>query len=340
MNSICETYIIDYDSIKYSIEKHSASKILIQAPDGLKPIYRCIVEELGDKYELYLSDSPSYGGCDIAVDEAEKLGVELIIHVGHNQYPLIKNPINIPIIYVPAYYKWEPDEKIVSKIIENIDMDKSIGLISTIQHTRTLKKLQDLLNMKGYKTIVGKPSYNVMEPGQILGCEYSAALNISNEVDLYLVVAGGRFHAIGLALITDKNVYGLDPYVGEIWNASREAYKYLAKRLYLISKTRSQGFRNVGLIIGMKPGQYRENIVNYLTRISMEKAIDIRYITSNNMDHDRLVAIDNALDLDIYVITSCPRLPIDDLGDFYKPVFTPGEYIMVLKGSEKYIYPW
>jgi Diphthamide synthase subunit DPH2 len=42
-----------------------------------------------------------------------------------------------------------------------------------------------------------------------------------------------------------------------------------------------------------------------------------------------------------FVVTSCPRLPVDDLYEYEKPVLTPGEAFMALQGRlEPYMFPW
>ncbi|MEM1921353.1 MAG: diphthamide synthesis protein, partial [Desulfurococcaceae archaeon] len=130
-------------------------------------------------------------------------------------------------------------------------------------------------------------------------------------------------------------------YKNVVWNTREFVKKVIAKRMFLVSMLRNSGFRTIGLIIGLKPGQYRPSIIEYLIKLSEENNIEYYVIQTSELNNDRLIAIDNALSLDVYVVTSCPRLPIDDLSDFYKPVLTPGEYVMVLnRACDKYIYPW
>ncbi|OYT40851.1 MAG: diphthamide biosynthesis enzyme Dph2 [Desulfurococcales archaeon ex4484_58] len=345
MDDICELYFIDVDEIRSFIRKNSIRKILIQAPDGLKPLYRCIDKILQEFKDLdtYYSSSPSYGGCDVAYSEAQRIRVDGIIHVGHNRYPLLDRGIDIKTLYIPAFYNWSISSKLIDEIRSFLEKEgyRNVGLLASIQHVNTLEKLASSLRRLGFNAYIGKPVYREMFDGQILGCEYSSALSILKSVDVFLVVSGGKFHSLGLALFIDKPVYGIDPYRNTLWNASTEAKKYLAKRLYILSKLINQGFRRVGLIIGVKPGQYREELVKYLVNLSMREDIRVVKISSELLDLERMVSIDNAFNLDLYIVSSCPRIPIDDLNEFYKPVLTPGEYIMLIKKKlDKYIYPW
>ncbi|ABN69737.1 diphthamide biosynthesis protein [Staphylothermus marinus F1] len=344
--SFCESYEVDYQALINIIREKNASRIFIQAPDGLKKLYRCIGEYITDKLsdiKIYYSASPSFGACDIPLEEIEAVKPDLIIHIGHNKYPFLSRKINYDIIYLPAYYKWKPTNNIINMLINEFKKYnvKRIGLVASIQHVHSLEEVAEKLEEHGYIAYIEKPAYNVMMPGQILGCEYSAALRIYSKVDLYLVVAGGIFHALGLSLIVDKPVIILDPYRLQVINPSSYIKRLKAKRYYVLSKLRNELIRNAGIIIGSRPGQYRPTLIKYIEKLLEEHGIKYYLFTSTYLSREQLISIDNSYNLDLYIITSCPRLPIDDFNDFYKPVITPGELIMVLKNIvEKYVYPW
>ncbi|MEM0380104.1 MAG: diphthamide biosynthesis enzyme Dph2 [Desulfurococcaceae archaeon] len=345
MNDICSIYDVEYSVVEGFLRENRVEKILIQAPDGLKKIVPCILNKVIDKnkYRVYVSSSPTYGGCDLALDEAIRLNVDLIIHIGHNEYPYLSIKPNIPVLYIPAYYNWKPGLDLINNIVETLSRENvsSIGLVATIQHIRSINELSHYLEERGFEVHIGKSDNPSLENGQIIGCNYSSASSIDKYVDAYIVLAGGMFHAIGLSLTTSKRVYGIDPYKNVVWNTREFVKKVIAKRMFLVSMLRNSGFRTIGLIIGLKPGQYRPSIIEYLIKLSEENNIEYYVIQTSELNNDRLIAIDNALSLDVYVVTSCPRLPIDDLSDFYKPVLTPGEYVMVLnRACDKYIYPW
>jgi len=341
MNDLCEQYDLDFKIIEEHLAKRSVRKILVEAPDGLKPLYRCLSRILDqDKYLIYYSSSPLYGSCFIDEQDALEKGFDLIIHIGHTKYPYSSKNV-VDTIYIPAFYKWVPDNALIKNLLDRLKEFKKIGLVASIQHVRSLKIVGDMLENHGFVTYIGKPLHNDLYDGQVIGCDYSAALSIEKNVDAYIVLAGGLFHPLGLALSVSKQVIALDPYSNRIWDASREARRVLAKRLYWITMLRNSGFREVGIVVGATPGQYREHLVKSVAEISFKQGVRVRYIYSKVLDRDRLVAVDNALNLDLYVVTSCPRLAIDDLGDFYKPVLTPGEYFMVFnKSIAKYVYPW
>lgn len=319
------------------LESHKPRRILIHAPNGLKHLYICIEEFLNslDVFDIHFSTSPGYGACDIPVDEAESIKADLLIHIGHEEYYISSTQDRfVKLLYIPVYYKNELKDNILDRLHDDLKHRgiRSISLSSTLLEKHLVKRVKDHLESKGLAV------FEADRP--ILGCFYSHVISMENIVDAHVVVAGGLFHAIGLGLIASKPVIALDPYMGRLWNASEEAGKVLRKRFYIILRAKESPGNRMGLIMGTRLGQYREFINSYIEREALLRGFKVYRIASSYLTIDRLIAIDSALDLDFYVITSCPRLPIDDLSEFHKPVLTPGEFIVMITGSDKYIYPW
>src|SRR4030067_267169 len=88
------------ERIKQEITKQSARRVLLQFPEGLKPEgprLAVIVEKTGAL--PIVSADQCYGACDLAIDQASRLGVDLIIHFGHAR--MVKHA-PIPTVYVEA----------------------------------------------------------------------------------------------------------------------------------------------------------------------------------------------------------------------------------------------
>lgn len=74
---------LELDKIKKKIEEIGAKKVLIQLPDGLKPLATKIVDELSTKdIEIFIWNGSCFGACDIL----DVKGFDLIIQFGHNQF--------------------------------------------------------------------------------------------------------------------------------------------------------------------------------------------------------------------------------------------------------------
>lgn len=259
---------------------------------------------------------------------------DLLVHLGHEEYFAMPGSLGVRVIYIPVFYTRPPSTGLLVDLVNKL---RELGVVNTsLSYTLIEKKLAkqivSFLENSGFRV------FDVDKP--ILGCLYSHVFSLEDRVDVHVVVAGGLFHAIGLGLVSSKPVLGLDPYMEKIWNASLEANRVLKNRLYAIYRARERGGSRVGLIVGTRPGQYRSFLYSYIEREASMRGFTVYKITSNYLTIDRLMAIDNALDLDLYVVTSCPRLPIDDLMEFHKPVLTPGEFLAMIRGEGKYIYPW
>ncbi|NPA98809.1 MAG: diphthamide biosynthesis enzyme Dph2 [Crenarchaeota archaeon] len=344
MSDIADLYLIDLSLVDKFIKRRNIKKILLQAPDGLKPLLEKIIRHIktsSPQIEIIVSAEPWYGSCMLSVNEVKILGADGIIHVGHNRYPWLYKDLGIPILYMPAYYLGKPSEELIDRIVETIKY-RDIGIVASIQYIPYMNELISSLKLKGYNVYVGNPSNQWMEKGQILGCEYSAALNIQNKVEAFIVVSGGIFHALGLSLILrEHKIYGLDPHREEVWEVSIYSDKILKIRYYKLYQLLRKGIRKAALITSPLLGQYRSSIIAYLKDLLEKNNIDYQVFSTTKVDKDRIASIDNAFSPDVFVVTSCPRLPIDDLSEYHKPVITPGELVMLLKKSvDKYIFPW
>ena len=322
--------------------------IVLQAPEGLQRyltrLGECITELTGIK-PLLLGD-PVYGACDLHLGElyilAARTGKTLVVHVGHTPYPPdLKSgfePPGVDVVYLNAESLLDVGDELIDKAAELARErgHRRIGLVATIQHVRLLNSLEQKFSERGLEAIVprGYPPYFL--DGQVIGCDYRVARRISP--DAYVIVAGGSFHALGLYLATLKDVIQLDPYAGKVIDFTPIGVKVLKKRLYLVAKASTM--RSMAVILGLKEGQFRLRLAQRLLRLADEKGIRHYIIVSGTLNEYVLRNIDND-DIEFYTVTSCPRIAIDDLGGFEKPVLTPGEAFMALEGRlEPYRFPW
>jgi len=95
----------------------------------------------------------------------------------------------------------------------------------------------------------------------------------------------------------------------------------------------------LGIIRGLKLGQNRPTLVNFLKRGLEGKGKKVYVFTNRIVTVEALRNLPN--EVEVFVVTSCPRVLIDDVYNFEKPVLTPGEAKMVISGElDKYIFPW
>ena len=317
-----KSYDFEEERVKQEILKSKAKRVLLQLPEGLKPDaprLAKIVEKTGAL--PIVSANPCYGACDLATEEAENLGIDLIIHYGHSK--LVKRE-PIPTVYVEARASVDVDAA-VEKAVPLLGDWHKIGLTTTVQHVQTLDSAREIL-VRAEKTVIIGDSGRLSYPGQIIGCDYSNAKSIATDAEAFLFIGGGRFHALGVALSTMKPTIVADPYSCEAFSVDKEAESTIRERWRSIEG--AQRAKNFGVLVGLKPGQK-----------NLEQALQIKKELEENGKVAYLFAIEEVTPeallefptIEAYVNTACPRLSLDDAQRFNVPVLSKNEALVVIR---------
>jgi 2-(3-amino-3-carboxypropyl)histidine synthase len=308
------------ERIKQEIAKLGAKRVLLQLPEGLKPDgprLAKIIEKAGAL--PIVSADPCYGACDIATAEAEHLGIDLIVHFGHAK--LVKHE-RVPTVYVEARATVKVDDA-VEQAIQLLSKWDKIGLATTVQHVQALDRAREILVRAGKIVVIGDAG-RINYSGQVSGCDYSNVKSIAHDVDAFLFIGGGRFHALGIALTTSKPTIIADPYEKRAYSIDDEAQKILKQRWACVKE--AEHAKTFGVLIGLKPGQKR-----------LDEAFKIKETVEKLGKTACLFAIREILPealmefptVDAYVNTACPRISLDAASKFSKPVLTVNEFMVV-----------
>lgn len=308
--------------LKDEISKRGAKRVLIQLPEGLKaegPRLAVVAEEAGAL--AIVSADPCYGACDLALLDAESLGVDLVVHYGHSG---MITQGRVPTIYIEARARVNV-KAAIRKAIPLLNHWKTVGLVATVQHVHTLGTAKDLLHNVGKNVVIGKAGGRVKYAGQVIGCDYSSARVISGEVDGFLFVGGGRLHAIGVALATAKPVVVADPFEKRAYSVDEEVQRILRQRWASIFEARKA--EKFGVLIGLKSGQkrVREAIE---TKGKLEKSG--RKVTLLALREVTPEALMQFAYMDAFINTACPCVALYDASNFLKPVLTLNEALIML----------
>jgi 2-(3-amino-3-carboxypropyl)histidine synthase len=313
------------ERIKKEIERHSAKRVLLQMPQGLKPEatkLAQVVEQAGAV--PIISSDPCYGACDIALTEAEGLGVDLVVHFGHAK--MVKEG-KIPAIYIETHAKIEIQQALTAALplLENYT---KIGLTTSIQHIDALTDAKQFLVGAG-KTVQVSDAGHLPHPGQVIGCNYSNAKIIADKVDAFLFIGGGIFHALGIAPGTSKPTIIADPYDNRAYSITDQAERLLKQRYASIMEARPA--KTIGILVGLKLGQkHLDQALKAKTAI--EKSGRSAYLLAGReITPDALMEFQN---IDAFVNTACPRISLDAPGKFQKPILTFNELMVALGETE------
>ena len=133
---------------------------------------------------------------------------------------------------------------------------------------------------------------------------------------------------------TGKKVVVLDPHLEDPVEIDQVKDKILRQRHAVIE--RAQRARTFGIIIGEKVGQRRLRRARELRKLLRWKRRDAVLIMMDKFDPEKL----KSLGFDAYVSTACPRIAIDDVMMYDKPLLTPQELEIVLgvRKWENYVF--
>jgi 2-(3-amino-3-carboxypropyl)histidine synthase len=316
---------LDQERVAREIKERKASTVLLQLPDGLRPnaftLAQTLAEETGA--EIIISGDSCYGACDLALTQADTIDADLIVHYGHS--PMIQS--ETPVLYVEAVNDFDAPA-LAEKALPLIKGWNGVGLTTTIQHVHQLPEIADTLQAHGVRTSTstGTGTGTQTHPGQILGCDYTAARAIAEDIEGYLHIGAGLFHPLGLAATTGKPIATANPYTmkAELL-PEKEVTRLAMKRMAAISASKSA--QTWGILVSTKPGQRHIQQARRLQRILTENRRHAIIILLDEINNHTLA---NFTEPQAYVDTACPRIAIDNPPDTTRPTLTPKETLIAL----------
>ena len=308
------------ERMKQEITRLCAKRVFLQMPEGLKPEaprLAKIVEKAGAL--PIVSADPCYGACDLATAEAESLDVDLIIHFGHAK--LLKHE-KIPTLYIETRATLTVEAAVIAAVPLLAGYSR-IGLATTVQHVQAIDTVREILVRAG-KTLEVGDTTRLPYPGQVVGCDFGNVKSIAKDVDAFLFIGGGKFHALGIALATSKPTIIADPYGGLAYSVYEEAKKIIKQRYASIAE--ASHAKTFGVLISLKPGQKH-----------LEQALAVKETIEKMEKNVCLFAVREILPdvlaefptVDAFVNTACPRISLDEAAKFNKPVLTVQEFRVV-----------
>ena len=308
------------EEIDQVLKVNNYKRIVLQFPDGLLDTFlydiNLFLEEKGK--EVIIAGDPSYGACDLPTVQAEIMNADAIFHFGHSTFAFPPPKIGIAI----HYFTVEADVQINwKKVLDELKKYqwKKIGLLTTIQHINVLNEI------KKYTT-KDSPEFLMHKEGQILGCNQNRATAIAKDVDAFLVLAGGDFHASPVVIATGKPTLRFDPFSQE-FQLFDQNYRetYLKKRFAQITKAKDA--KTWGILISLKSGQKPLDNGKRLVNLLKNAGKRAMLIPMFRVDPNHLM---NFNKIDAWVINLCPRIATDDFVSFTKPILTARELLVAL----------
>ena len=307
------TVRIDEAKVFDIIEARRPSVVVVNAPGGLLRQTRDLMDRVREKYGVtcILAGDSCFGICDTVDDEVENLHADLALHIGHNAA--------VDTVGDYTYLIDAVDDADFGEVVETatplLAPYRRIGLVTFSQHLHQLGPVKKRLEEKGFVVRIGKKN-NLMMEGQVFGCDFSTSQPFSNEVDAFVFLGESEFHAVGVALATEKPTFMLDPHLNEVTDMQKAAE--LRQKRAILAIYRALDARVFGVITGLKEGQKMLGRSKWISKRLETNGRKVVQIALRDVTPERLAPY---RDIEAFVQTACPRISIDGFG-FDRPVLS------------------
>ena len=296
-------------------------RILIQFPEGLKDRalhHAKMLESEGN--EVLISASPTFGACDLALDEARDLKVDKLVHFGHAEF----HKVDFNVEYIP--YEIDAPLGILEDSLPYMKDFKTIGLVTTVQHLHQLQSVKEFFESHGKEVLIGRPYGFAKHPGQILGCDIGSSASVDRLVDAHVYFGGGIFHPLGAVLNTKKPFIAIEPFQGSVERMDHYREEYRKKRNGKLLS--SIDAKKVGILVTTKNGQSNMPMAELIKHKVESQGMEAGILVANTFDFD---SINNMMEFDVLVNTACPRIAVDDTDRTRKPLLSANELMELLR---------
>jgi 2-(3-amino-3-carboxypropyl)histidine synthase len=319
---------IDHERIYQEIERRKPRAVALSAPDALLPKTEEIAARIMERYGInaFVMGDACYGTCDTSDGEIGKLEADLAFNIGHT---VSFEKLGKQTVLIDAF-----DDIKFDAVLENslaiLKQHKRIGLTTFSQHLHELAKAKGFYKRKGFEVIVGKGK-GQLRNGQIFGCEFYPVYYTKDQVDVFLLLGQSNFHAIGVALSSNKPTYMLDPYSNEVIDVQQLANERLKKSILAVYKARDA--ERFGLIVGLRDGQAMLHQTLNLKKKLEDHDKKVELVALRDITSERLAQLRR---VDAFIQTACPRISVDGY-TFDRPVLSVPQaeaLIRVLEGKD------
>ncbi len=294
------------------------SSVALQLPEGLKIRATEISDYLSEKtgVDVLVIGLPCYGACDLFNYKGK---TDALVHFGHSPIPSQGDDPNV------LYIESRSDANLGKEILPMLEiLPQRVGLLATIQYLDLLPKVKSMLESTGRTVIIGTGDRRIAYPGQVLGCNCSAAESVLDDVDVFLFLGEGDFHPLAAAFGVKKEVFVMNPVTKEFRNMSEIRDRILRKRFAAIQSAKdAQSFL---VIVCSKIGQDRSAQADAAVSKIRSKGLKAYKAVMEEITPASLMAYR----VDAYVNTACPRVAMDDSARYDRPMITLTELDIVL----------
>lgn len=315
--------LIDENRICEIIKARRPHSVALNGPVGLIAKIQDAAYNISEKFGIpvYIVGDTCWGSCDLNTHAADMLGVDILFNIGHT---VSRETFGEKVIMINAYDDISFD-RVARKCALSLQKEqyRTLSLLTDSQHLNQLHNVKNIFEQYGYRVIIGKGKGQLTD-GQVFGCEFYPAFGIREIVDAHIFLGQSRFHTISIAMSTERPTYMLDPYFEEYFQINKEAE--IVKKRAILSIYNALDARRIGIIIGLKDGQFAKIEALKLKKLFEDLGRSVQLIAMTNLDNE---GIQNFKGIDAFVEVACPRIATDN--HFDKPMLSVPQAFGLIK---------
>jgi 2-(3-amino-3-carboxypropyl)histidine synthase len=314
--------LIDEQRMYEVICARKPRSVALNGPEGLITKMQTSADYITEKFGIpaYIIGDTCWGSCDLNTHAADMLGAEILFNIGHT---IANEAFGERVIMINAYDDVSFD-RVARKCASSLNKYyKTLSLLTDSQHLNQISNVKEIFEEYGYRVMIGKGK-GQLNDGQVFGCEFYPAFDVHNLVDAYIFLGQSRFHSVSVAMSTEKPTYMLDPYLDEYSQVNDIASTFKKKAILSIYKALDA--KSIGIIIGLKEGQFSKIQALKLKKIFEQLGKRVQLIAMTNIT-DHCVQVFKGIDA--FVEVACPRIAIDD--HFSKPMLSVPQAFALIK---------
>ncbi|KAI8340997.1 diphthamide biosynthesis protein 2 [Choanephora cucurbitarum] len=360
---IQDLYEIDRTVTKILTENYQ--RIALQFPDQLladaAAVSKLLVEKTGR--DIFVLADTSYGSCCVDEVAAEHVNADLVVHYGRS---CLSPTSRLPVLYVFGQQPLDLDdcERSFQQLFP--DHQQPVIVMCDVEYSYAAQDLTDKL-AKTYpriiRTVIQTESTlqhlsGTQRCGERMdqGCcgkracgDQDASAPIENIEGLKAEMKrGGRYFElpesisieecaiffVGSESLTLTNimmvhnkcpVYTYNPATKQARQESVQVSKMLMKRYFLVQKAKDAD--TIGIVVGTLGVASYLNIIEHLKKIIKAAGKKSYFFVMGKLNVAKMA---NFMEVDCYVLVSCPENSLIDSKEFYRPIVTPFELEIAL----------
>lgn len=314
--------IIDKRKIYEIIDNQKPNSVALNGPEGLVSRIQEVADNVEERYHIpaYVIGDTCWGSCDLNTHAADLLGADILFNIGHT---IAMQSLGRKVVMIDAYDDVS-FENVARKCASDLKARyRTLSLLTDSQHLSQITTVKKIFEEYGYDIIIGRGK-GQLNDAQVFGCEFYPAHYMQNRVDAYIFLGQSMFHSASIAMSTEKPTYMLDPYYQEYTEVTEFARGLQKKAILAIYNALDA--QRIGLIIGLKEGQYAQVRALELKRTLEKLGKKVQLIALTEITEGRVQIFK---EIDAFIQVACPRISTDN--HFKKPMLSVPQGLALIK---------